>query len=145
MLGCSPLCELLTTKRDSVWSGTITVNPHHPPLPKRIGNVITYTSKSSFIFSMIMVALTFIYKSVQISNVFMMRNMYVFLQCDYSFHDLSLRHAYLSIYYTSCFYNHYTALTMDTPSSARVATARLTILDRLVPSKVHQCHIHLKA
>jgi len=26
-----------------------------------------------------------------------------FVQCDCSFHDLSLRHAYLSIHYTSCF------------------------------------------
>lgn len=55
-----------------------------------------------------------------------------FSQCDYSFHDLFLRHAYLSIYYTSCFYNHYTVLMIYTLCSAQVATARLTILELLV-------------
>ena len=57
---------------------------------------------------------------------------YMFFPVRLQFHDLSLRHAYLSIYYTSCFYNHYAALTIDAPSSARVATARFKILDRLV-------------
>ena len=53
-----------------------------------------------------------------------------FFQCDYGFHNLPLRHAYLTIYYTCCFWNHYTALMIDTLSSTRVGTARLTILDR---------------
>ena len=52
-----------------------------------------------------------------------------FSQCDNSCHDLSLRHEYLSIYNTSCFFNHYTALMIDILNGARVATARLTILD----------------
>ena len=56
----------------------------------------------------------------------------MFFPVRLQFHDLSLRNAYLSIYYTCCVYNHYTAHTIDTPSSVRVATARLTILDRLV-------------
>lgn len=51
-----------------------------------------------------------------------------FFQCDCSFRDLSLRHAYLSTYYTSCFYTDYTAPMIDTLSRARVATAWLTNL-----------------
>ena len=60
-----------------------------------------------------------------------------FLQCDYRFHDLSLRHAYLSIYYTCCFWNHYTALMIDALSSALVATARITISDRRAAIKTY--------
>ena len=41
---------------------------------------------------------------------------------------------YLSIYYTSCFWNHCTTLTIDIHSSARIAKARVTIPDRLVSS-----------
>ena len=44
-------------------------------------------------------------------------------------------HIFPSSYYRSCFYNHYTAFMIDTLSSARVATARLTILRRLVLAK----------
>ena len=55
-----------------------------------------------------------------------------FFQCDYNFCDLALRHAYLSIYCTSCIQNYHTALVTDTLSSALVATTRLTILARLV-------------
>ena len=61
---------------------------------------------------------------------------HAFFQSAYSFHDLSLRHAYLSINCTPCFGNHYTALVFDTLDSACVATARLTaILDRHVDSR----------
>ena len=63
-----------------------------------------------------------------ICNVFMMKYMFYF-QWDYSLRYLSLRHAFLPIYYTSCFFfNHYTALVID--------TARLTILERLVYIKM---------
>lgn len=55
-----------------------------------------------------------------------------FSQRDYSFHDLPLTREHLSIYYTFCFYKNYTAFMINTLSSARVTTARLTILDRLV-------------
>ena len=53
-------------------------------------------------------------------------------ECDYSFHDLSLRRAYLSIYYTSCFLQRYhnkaaLVIMIDTLNIARVATARLMI------------------
>ena len=47
----------------------------------------------------------------------------LFFQRNYSFHDLSLRQAYLSICYTSCFQNHYSAFVINTLSSTRVATA----------------------
>ena len=35
-------------------------------------------------------------------------------------------------YYKPCFYNHYTALMIDTLSSVHLVLARLMILDRLV-------------
>ena len=66
---------------------------------------------------------------------------HVFFQWDYSFQDLTLRHAYLSIYYTSCFWNHYTALMIDTLRSVRLAKARLTILDRLFHCLMSKCDI----
>lgn len=44
----------------------------------------------------------------------------------------SLFEIYLSVYYTSCFENHYSALMIGTLSSAHVATAQLTILVSLV-------------
>ena len=47
---------------------------------------------------------------ISTSNVFMMKCI-VFSQCDSSFHDLSLRHPYFSIYYTSSFQNHHTTIT----------------------------------
>ena len=113
------------------------MNPHHPPsLPKRIGDIITYTSKSNVLSSV--AYRSFDYHLQVCSNKQCFHDkIHVFFRCDYSFHYLSLRHTYLSICYTSCFYNHYTAPTMDTPSSPRVATARLTILDRLAATICH--------
>ena len=65
-----------------------------------------------------------------ISNVFMVKYM-IFYQNAYSFHDLSWRQAYLSIYCTPFFLHRYTALVIDTLKSACEATARPTaILDR---------------
>ena len=54
-----------------------------------------------------------------------------FPQSDYSFHDLPLTRKHLSIYYKFWFYKNCTAFMINT-CSARVTTARLTILDRLV-------------
>ena len=52
--------------------------------PKRISEVVTYTSKSRrFISGTIIVALTFIYKSVQISNVFMIKYMFFLVRLQF--------------------------------------------------------------
>ena len=55
----------------------------------------------------------FIYKSIQISNVFMMKYTGFFFSVRLRFF-FRWGHAYLFIYCTSCFPNHFTALMIDT-------------------------------
>ena len=64
---------------------------------------------------------------------------HVFSQCDYSFHDLSLRHACISVHPLHILFLEPLDSTRDRhPAlrSAPVATARLTILDRLFLSTI---------
>jgi len=77
------------------------------------------------------------YKSVQTSNVFTMKYMLFFFQCNYSVHELPSRHTHLSVNSTSCVWNYYTKLMIDTLISTSVATLWLKILDRLVSGSMH--------